>query len=123
MHGMAIFGNPNGGPFPLGKLTVATSGTPILLTSNLTYKFDGLGHPLRAQQIRVNAPSGNAGDVYLVFKGSGYAANNGQSVVLLIPKGTERFIEAKNQNNPFQPDNYGIDGTAGDAAFVTLVIA
>lgn len=117
------FGSSNGPILPLGKVTIAASGTPMPILTNLTYKRTGAGGAIKVQQIRVSAPSANAGDIYLVFNNAPYASNNGQGVILRVSKGTTETLAAMAQNNPFQPDEFSLDGTTGDGAFITLVIA
>ena len=122
----AIFGSSTGPVYPLGLVKVVSSGTPTPIFSNLPTAGQVVGYarnaPIQACKIKVMAPSANAGDVYLTYVAQGYASTNGVSVVLCVPKGTERILDSPQLTNPFQVSAFGLDGATGDGAFITLVI-
>jgi hypothetical protein len=134
---MTVFGNPMGPIYPLGLISVATAGTPVALSANVAITT-ALGTPLtgvpgltkvgvpsqvQANQIKINAPSTNTGDVFLVFKSQAASAGSGTSVIVVIPKGQERTVGAPAGSSPFQVDKFGLDAaTNGDGAYVTLII-
>jgi hypothetical protein len=82
------FGNPMGPIYPLGLISVATAGTPVGLDANVPittalgtptagipgYTTAGVPSQVQANQIKINAPSTNVGDVYLIFKSQAAAA-------------------------------------------------
>jgi len=134
---MTVFGNPSSGVYPLGLISVATAGTPVALNANvaITTAFGtpttgvpglttkGVPSQVQANQIKINAPSTNAGDVYLVFKSQAAAAGSGTSVIVVIPKGQERTVGAPAGSSPFQVDQFALDAaTNGDGAYVTLIV-
>lgn len=131
------FGNPMGPIYPLGLISVATAGTPVGLDANVPittalgtptagipgYTTAGVPSQVQANQIKINAPSTNVGDVYLIFKSQAAAAGSGTSVIVVIPKGQERTVGAPAGSSPFQVDKMGLDAaTNGDGAYVTLLI-
>jgi hypothetical protein len=130
-----VFGSTTGPIYDLGLITVASSGTPVALNTNvaITTSFGsstsatnaGLPAspaPICANQVMVMAPSTNSGDIQLVWKTQGASSGNGVSVILNVPKGQMVKLESPQLSNPFQIDRFGIDGTTNDKAYVTLVI-
>lgn len=121
------FGSPTGPIFPLGLLTVATAGTPIPLTTNVSGNT-AFGTPaspslICANQIIICNPSGSLSDVQLCYVGQAAASGSGTSVILNIPMGTTLKLEAPNLSNPFQINRLRLDATtSGAAAYITLVI-
>lgn len=131
------WGSPTGPVYPLGLFTVATAHTVVTLDANvpITNAFGtasggikglsttGSPAPILCNQIKCMAPSANTGDVYLVFKGQASNGTGGTSVILSIPKGTERVLIFPYQMNGFSVDQYAIDAdTNSDKCYVTLVI-
>lgn len=121
------FGNPLGPIYPLGLITVAAAGTPVLLTTNVvgTTAFGTVASPslICANQIIICNPSGSLSDVQLCYVGQAAASGSGTSVILNIPMGTTLKLEAPNLSNPFQINRLRLDATtSGAAAYITLVI-
>ncbi len=117
---MTQFGNTRGPIFPLGKVVVTTAHTPVSILGNVTIP-DVTPPPF--DFVKVQAPSGNAGDVYLVFKGQAANAGNGTSVVLCIPKGQERELQPNNSGTPFAIDQFYLDAdNNGDGAYITCLV-
>lgn len=79
---------------PLGKITVTTAGTPVLLSTNCGPQAGqvttGPTPPLSGQPFRgivLTAPaSGNTGNVYLLPRGK--TASNTESIIAAIEPGT-----------------------------------
>jgi hypothetical protein len=116
------FGNTAGPVYPLGKIVVATAHTTVPLSQNVGLTT-GFG-PVTASTIKVMAPSGNTGDVYLIFTGQASNGTGGTSVVLSVPKGTERELKSYTQGGAFNVAAFSLDAdNNGDSAYVTLVNA
>jgi hypothetical protein len=102
---------------PLGKLTVATAGTTVLLSTNCGTLGGGAtgtqsnpplpGSPLR--QIVLQAPAANTLNVYLLPRGSTLSSNPG-SIIAAIGPGE---IVAIPYGGPFEngilPENFCLD--------------
>src|SRR5208282_2667441 len=57
------FANPSGGPFPLGKITVTTDGTPVALTvntGNLYIMFGNVSASANPNAILAQIPPGGS---------------------------------------------------------------
>ncbi|HKM80827.1 MAG TPA: hypothetical protein VJY15_07685 [Candidatus Acidoferrum sp.] len=81
------FANPSGGPFPLGKITVTTDGTPVALTVNTGSMKEGpLKMARRFQQVTVYAAKVNTGNLYIMF-GNVSASANPNAILAQIPPG------------------------------------
>lgn len=121
------FGNTSGPVYPLGLFTVAAIGTVIPLDTNVPIT-DATGTaankaPIKCSQIKVNNASAT-GNLYLVFKTSTAAANNGTAVILFIPPLQERTLESPNGGMAFTVTSYGLDTDAnGTKGYVTLIMA
>jgi len=121
------FGNTSGPVYPLGLFTVATVGTVIPLDTNVPIT-DATGTaankaPIKATQIKVMNASAT-GNIFLVFKATTAAANNGTGVILHVPPLSERTLESTNGGMAFTVTSYGLDTDVnGTKAFVTLVMA
>lgn len=131
------FGNSNGPIYPLGKLTVAVVGTVVPLNTNVAItdqsgtpsggippqSSKGSPAPLKCNEIKVQTPVANTGNIFLVFKSGTAAGANGTAVVLLVQPGQERSIQSQLANAPYEVDQFALDtDVAGSIAYVTLII-
>jgi hypothetical protein len=123
---MAINGNPTGILLGLGLITVATPGTPVLLSSggaSLTGAFGTTASPspIVATQIRVKALSSNAGLFYLCFKGGNKTVP--LTVALAVEPGRTETLWIPGLSNNFKLQDYVADAdTAANSAYIVAVI-
>jgi hypothetical protein len=121
------FGNTSGPIYPLGKFTVATAGTPILLSANVPLT-DSTGTaanpaPIKCSQIKVNNTSAT-GILFLIFKGGTAAGASGTAVIVPIPALQERTIESPNGGMAFTVTGMALDtDTNGTSGYVTLIMS
>jgi hypothetical protein len=101
----------------LGKVTVASAGTPVNITVNFT-DLDTREHH-RAKAIQIQALPGNAGDVYVGLKGLLTKATLVGVLAVLSPGMTYREQLGETQNGLSVRD-FSIDAdTNNDAAVVS----
>jgi hypothetical protein len=120
-------GSPTGPLYPLGKITVAAPGTPILLSQNVSIStaFGTAASPTAvvATQLLLSTPATNTGFVYLIFKGNTAAANNGTGIIVAIPPGVLYTLASPQLSNIFYLGNYAVDAdTAANSLIATAVI-
>lgn len=126
------FSNPPGGIWPLGFVTVTTSGTPVQASVNVGPQTEGKQYSRQiSQKIRqmifttpgANAlPQANTGNIYICFKGFTRSDPNG--VMLVIPPGETQSLP---NNCLFDmakptPDFFWIDAdVSGDGCYIAAV--
>lgn len=122
------FGNILGPIYPLGKIIVATAGTPVTMDQNVPIKtaFGTAGSNAYGtiNQLIITTPSTNTGLTYLVFKGGNKNSTNGTAVIVAIPAGSLFVLAATQMSNMFALDQVALDAdTNANAAFITAVIS
>jgi hypothetical protein len=124
---MATFGSKSGSLYPLGPLVVATPGTPVPLSQNVSILSDfgatGNTDTIVANQLILSTVgASNSGLMYLVFKGAGASAQPNSVIVALAP-GTVYTLNSPQLSNIFYLGNYAVDAdTAGGKMYITAVI-
>jgi hypothetical protein len=134
------FGSTTGPLYSFGKIIVATPGTPVLLSQNVSTKT-GFGTPttgvlglstsgrpasMMVNQLIFKSYPTNAGFCYLCFAGT--AAQPGSkavpnSIILILGPGDFFNLALAVGASPFMPDNYVIDAdTANNAMQISAVI-
>ena len=110
--------------YSFGKITIASGGTPVRLTSNETTPAARAS----VQSVTIQAGAGNAGIVYVGFVGMN--TSSGAGVLALIPK------PASTTTGPFSSASFSevnapaginvadlyVDGTTNDVVYVSAAI-
>lgn len=126
---MAQYTMPYGPYWPLGRITVATPGTPVPLTQNLNaaglaYVPTGTSQYAAAfNQILVRAAVANTANIYIVVPGG--SKNDTNSIIAFLQPGEFIYIGNSARNlNTFGLTDFLIDAdTAANYAQVTGVVA
>ena len=114
---------------PMGQLTVAAAGTPVLLNSNWTPAYDDAPvtaaapqqYAYAAKDIVFSFPAGNAGGIYLVQKGGD--KNHPNTILAYFPKqaGIPQLpvhLSTYFPQGKFAPFNLAVDADQnGDSVF------
>ena len=106
---------------PLGKLTVATAGTPVLLSTNCgPLAGNGVtqvaGRALRG--IQLTAPTSNTDILYLLPSGKTYASNPEAIMAALLPGTTLNFPFGVLLASGILPESFVLDTpTSGQTCF------
>jgi hypothetical protein len=112
---------------PLGVLTVSAPGTTTLLSANCGPLAGGTvgtpsnpplpGTPLRQVVLQAASP-GNVGNVYVLPRGSTFAANPGSVLAVIQPNSTVPFPYGLPTANGILPENFCLDAdTAGNTVY------
>lgn len=126
---MATITAPNGPFWPLGRITVATPGTPVSLTQNLSaagkqYTSTGNSEYAAAfNKITCEAPSANTGNCYLMYPG--FAKGDPNGIIRTVPSGTVvEVIASATSRNVFGFGDFLIDAdTSNNYLQVTGFVA
>ena len=111
---------------PLGKLTVATAGTTIPLSTNcgpLAGQVSGTqqspnrpGQALR--QIQIQADAGNTKNIYVLPRGKTLASNANEIIAALAPGQTVPIPHGISVGSGYLPENFVLDtDTNGNIAY------
>lgn len=121
------FGSITGPIYPLGKIVVATPGTPVPLSQNVSLVAPSgtatSNAPVTFNQLIITTPSGNTGLTYLVFNPGNKNSTNGTAVIVAIPP-SSLFVLADTQMRQWASANQiSLDAdTASNSAYVTAII-
>ena len=121
-------------PLPLGKLTVATPGTPVGFTSNCQTLYgkpfyntstDGAHNgpeDLWAEKLYIRPNPANTGTVYIGF--AGMNRSTGQGVILVLSKTDQTFeLSMSEGSNKFRVGDIMVDAdTGGDNIFASAQV-
>jgi hypothetical protein len=121
--------NPFSGFQPLGTITVATAGVPVLLSQNIgTYYSAASGGPKGSEyamqfgQLWLRASAANTGNIYLVHPGQ--PATNTDAIIWYLEPGEFLFIGSDSPSrNSYSLESFELDAdTGGNTVLVTGVI-
>lgn len=134
------FGNPTGPCYPLGKIIVATPGTPVLLSQNVSIST-GFGTPtggvpslttagspagMCANQLIIRSYPTNAGYTYICMKGTTAQPGNKNvpnSIIIPLAPGDFFNLASPQLSNPFVLTQLVVDAdTANNALQISCVI-
>jgi len=125
---ITAFQSPVSGPWPLGMITVATSGTPIPLNTNVgPQTANAATHPtVTVRQLILTGDSDNSGAIYLLRKVQGQIVTKLTTnfIVQVIYPGNTVSVPNGNVsiNSAINPDDYVVDAdNNGDKVFVTAI--
>ena len=102
---------------PLGQLSI-TGGTALLLSTNcgpLSGQISPIGLPGQTlrQIILTNTAAAAAGNVYLLPRGSTFAANPGNVIACIMPGQTQTIPGGQPFENGILPENFVLDSDSG----------
>ena len=128
-----VNGNPTGATYSLGVITVATAGTPVLLSANGASLSNGFGtagspSPIVCNQIRIHNPSGQTtpGIIFLVYRGATAAFGSpsyGTGIVMAVEAAATEILWSQVYSNPFKLNDYELDASvSGLYGIVSVVI-
>lgn len=106
-------------PIPLGKVTVASAGTPVNVLTN--FSSDPAYTKLHANKVEVRALFSNAGPIYVGYQGLDRSTL--ANVIAILPPNAVYTLVEPNALNVIDVSAFYVDAdTSGDAALVTAHI-
>lgn len=119
----------SGGIWPLGEITVAASGTPVGLNTNVGAQSQtGMVRSTRFRQIVVNALPTNTRNLYLVFTGNGSLgaskATPNYIIDVIVPGASKAYPPVLIDRSGINIDYLSLDADVnGEGAAVYGVVA
>ncbi len=120
--------------WPLGKITIATGGTPVSILVNVGSQEQGKSdagvsvvmpqgraYSSKCTQLMFSAPTTNSGDVFIMY--GNWPSTDTNACLITVAKGTTVSIPAGSelQSGEIDPKQYYVDGTTSDVVRVTAI--